>query len=182
MELADEKLRSVVHYICHTCEVKELGATKLNKILWYTDSFNYLSNGESITGEIYVKDNYGPVPKHIDIVIDDLEKCNCIKRGNSECHNYTKTDFHSLKDPDISLVSEEEKELIDDIARIICKKHTAASISQLTHDKIWEIAEQGEEIPLYAIFASKVKEPSEAAIEWAVSAVSKQAIRMRNAA
>jgi uncharacterized phage-associated protein len=178
MTLKREKLKSIVHYICHVADTPQLkekfGATKLNKILWYADSFHYLQTGESLTGETYKKQKYGPVPQHILSILDELESCDFIKRGNSDYHGYNKRDFHCLEEPDISSIHKRERELLEELTQIICKKHTAVSISGLTHGRIWEIAREGEEIPLCATFVSKLKEPSAAAVEWATSAISKQ--------
>jgi hypothetical protein len=174
MKLNREKLKSVVHYICHAADKDKLGSTKLNKILWYADSIYYLHTGKSLTGETYIKEKYGPIPKHILPVLDELESCDFIKRGKSDYHGRNKTDYHCMEEPDISSIPKKERMFLDQLIDTICKKHTAVSISNLSHDRIWEIAEQGEEIPLYAIFVSKIKEPSEAAMRWAISAVNRQ--------
>jgi hypothetical protein len=65
--------------------------------------------------------------------------------------------------------------MIDDILEIICTEHTAQSISDTTHDKIWELAEIGEEIPYYTIFASKLGEINEDDIKWAKNVLLKAA-------
>jgi hypothetical protein len=51
----------------------------------------------------------------------------------------------------------------------MCQKHTASSMSELSHDIIWEAAEIGEEIPLYTYFASRFGEINEEDIQWAKS-------------
>ena len=45
--------------------------------------------------------------------------------------------------------------------------HTAQSISDKTHDYGWEIARMGEEIPLYAVLAERVRHPRGDELEWA---------------
>ena len=57
-------------------------------------------------------------------------------------------------------LNENEKHIVDHVTDTICEKFTAVSISELSHDSIWEMAEDGEEIPLYAIMASNIEEPS----------------------
>ena len=35
----------------------------------------------------------------------------------------------------------------------VCNEHTATSISEQSHDHIWKAAEDGEELPLFTVFA-----------------------------
>ena len=173
-EFDREKFKAIVHYICHKADKNELGATKLNKILWYTDTIQFLASGKSVTGETYVKQDYGPVPHHILQIMDELEVCDFIKREKSPYYNYKKTDYNCLKKPDVSSIEKKELGLIDIFIDVICKEHTAISISTSTHDWIWEIADQGEEIPLYTAFVANIKKPSEAARNWAMTALDKR--------
>jgi len=52
-------------------------------------------------------------------------------------------------------LSEQDRAILDVCTDIICGGYTAAEVSEQTHDQIWEAAQDGEEIPLYAIFASR---------------------------
>ena len=169
-----KKLKALVHYICSKCPDRSLlGATKLNKILWYADAISLETRGESITRETYVKRQFGPVPKHILQVIDKLEDEDAIAVKSTPFHNYEKKEFVSLKKPDISMFSPDEISLIDDVIREICFNHTATSISLASHDRIWELAEIGDELPLETIFASELDEVTEADVRWAKRALSK---------
>lgn len=168
-----EKFKALVHYVCHKGGKRRLGATKLNKILWYSDSIQYLHTGKSITGETYKKEKYGPVPSHILPVLEELEQCGSLERGTSKYHGYNKTRYQCLEKPDTSFLNANEKKLVDQLTKVICKEHTAKSISELTHDRIWELAEVGEEIPLFAAFVSNIEKPDAAAREWALSVLCK---------
>jgi hypothetical protein len=72
-ELDREKLKQLVHYVCDIAPNRQLGATKLNKILFYADTQAYLETGSPITGETYVKQKLGPVPKHIGEILAELK-------------------------------------------------------------------------------------------------------------
>jgi len=37
-----DRLAAMAHYVIARCAPEELGATKLNKVLWFTDVFHYL--------------------------------------------------------------------------------------------------------------------------------------------
>ena len=171
-----KKLKALVHYVCSKCpDTSLLGATKLNKILWYADAISLQTRGISITKETYVKRQFGPVPKHILSIIARLEDEGAIAVKNTPFHNYEKREFVSLKKPNISMFSPEEISLIDDVIREICFNHTASSISLASHDRTWELAEIGDELPLETVFASALDEITEADVKWARRALSKTA-------
>jgi hypothetical protein len=44
------RLAGVTHYVIERCEPAKLGATRLNKILWYSDVLYYRHHGCTITG------------------------------------------------------------------------------------------------------------------------------------
>jgi len=167
-----DKLKALVHYICYKCpEPSLLGATKLNKILWYSDVVSYLRTGKPITGEKYTKRQFGPVPKHILSVLRNLEEKGLLAVKEADHFGYDKKEYIALKAPDLSKFTAEQIAIVDSIIEEICYKHTADTISKASHDIIWALAEIGEEIPLYAVLASKLGEITESDIEWAKRAL-----------
>ena len=57
-------------------------------------------------------------------------------------YGYPKTMFLALERPDLQAFEAEEIADVDAIADLVCK-HTAASISEITHDPLWEETEIG---------------------------------------
>jgi hypothetical protein len=168
MKLDFKKLKALVHYVCNKAtDPSVLGKVKLNKVLWYADMTSYLVRGVSITGEGYVKRQFGPVPKHFLMVLDELIREQSVARGKTDHFGYMKEEYISITDPDISCFSQDEIRLIDDAFQHVCIKHTATSISKETHGDIWEIAEIGEDIPYFAILASHLGELDEKDVSWA---------------
>ncbi len=168
-----KKLKALVHYVCSKCpDTTLLGATKLNKILWYADAISLETRGVSITKETYIKRQLGPVPKHVLKVIEMLREDRAIAVKSTPFHNYEKREFVSLKQPNISMFTPDEIRLIDDIIREICFNHTATSISSASHDRIWELADIGDELPLETVFASELDEVTETDVKWARQALS----------
>ena len=179
MELNKEKMKNLILYICQNCSnTNKLGATKLNKILYYADFLHYYYRGFSITNDTYVKRQYGPVPKHIMDVLDELEDERKMFIKDIDYFGKNKKEFIPLTDYDIEQFNGYEISLIDKIREEICDNYTAESISIQTHDKIWEIAELGEEIPYYTVFASSFGEIDENDINWA----KEELIRLKKAA
>lgn len=166
------KFKALVHYVIAKAEPSRLGSVCLNKILWYLDTLSYRATGTSITGETYIKRQHGPVPKHVLAVLGELEHEQAIVIRNRERFGYPMTDFISVKDPHASLLkllSAADMEMADDVRQYICDEHTAASISELSHDQIWEAANIGEEIPLAASLAAAPGEVTDELLKWADS-------------
>lgn len=173
MNFNKNKFKQLVHYIASKCkDPDKLGSTKLNKILWYSDIESYRFTGKPITGEIYKKQGFGPVPHHILGVLDELQREEKIVVNDVKFHKYDKKEFISLREPDISCFSREELQIIDGHICDICQNHTAQSISNKSHDRIYEIAYQGEEIPYEAALASKIGRVKSSDIEWAKNKLS----------
>jgi antitoxin SocA-like protein len=150
-----EKFKSLVHYVCWRCkdDPTKLGAVKLNKVLWISDFTSYYKSGEAITGAGYVKRQHGPVPRVILPVLHELETERALVVRDTRFHGFLKKEFIALREPDVSDFQPEELEIIDWAIKLVCEEHTAKSISERSHDHIWKVAEDGEEIPYYTIFA-----------------------------
>lgn len=168
-----EKLKSLVLYICdRVSDPSELGTTKLNKILYYSDFVQFTKTGKSITGEKYVKRQHGPVAYDILKIENELEEENKLVKKDSDFYGYKQRQYFSLKEPELSLFTAEEISTVDKIIETITKNHSATSISLLSHNHVWESAEIGEEIPYYTSLVSELGEIDEKDIEWAKSIIS----------
>ena len=75
--------------------------------------------------------------------------------------------FFSRRNPSLSRFSAEEISLVDEVLHIICNKHTATSISNFSHDLVWEAAEIGEEIPYFTAMSMLLGEINAEDIAWA---------------
>lgn len=171
MEFNYEKFKALVHYICHMADLDKLGATKLNKILWYSDIQSYINYGTSITGEVYKKEQWGPVPRDILRAVEDLSREGKLIIREKPFHGEIKKEYITLADPDITGFTATEISLVAQVMHTICHHHTAKSISKKSHDKIWVLSEIGEEIPYHAIYGAPLGEITQEYIEWAKSAI-----------
>jgi hypothetical protein len=149
-----EKFKAMVHLVCSRVSNRsDLGAVKLNKVCWLADFVHYYNTGEPITDARYVKRQFGPVPAPMQHTLRELERDGSLVVKESAYHGYAKTEFAPLRQPDTSRFTMEEIELIERMIRFVCEKHTANSISQLSHDHVWHAASDGEEIPYFTVFA-----------------------------
>jgi hypothetical protein len=153
-----EKLKRLIHYVAWKAGKNDwFGATKLYKVLWFSDARRFVLAKKPITGATYIRHKYGPVPKYAMIARKELEneKAVRIKKDGDV------TRFLALKPPDVSMFSGDELKTVDYWIQHIDEDHTATSISDESHDYAWEIAKMGEELPLYAVLANRIREPSE---------------------
>jgi hypothetical protein len=173
MEETDmDRLRKLVHYICWKVDhPSQLGSTKLNKIIWYADTLSYRATGQSITQARFKKLQHGPVPMGMPAVIAGLEADGLLIKREAEFYGRVKHDLIATAPADGSFMSDDERVLVDEVITAICEQHTATSISELTHDSVWDAAEMGEEIPLYAVLAAQAAEITEEDMAWANSVI-----------
>ena len=176
MEFNRDKLKALIHYVCDKVDDPfQLGAIKLNKILWLSDILAYLVIAEPITGERYIKRQYGPVPSHILVALKELQAEGLIKIKDVEFHGFKKKEFLALESADATSFNTYELDIINDVIDDVCNNHTAKSISDFSHNDLWEMAMIGEEIPYEATFAVKMGELNESDIEWARGVLDKAA-------
>ena len=177
-----DKFTNLVHYIIFKCaeNPSSLGAIKLNKILWFADKFAYLDRGETITGARYVKRRFGPVPDQIVEATDSLEAEEKIEIEEKRTFvykqrllSYKQRLFYSKLPANTSGFDEQELELVDALIDVICKEHTAMSISDLSHDLVWEAASEGEEMPMSATLVAEPAEINQSDVEWAKKAIAR---------
>jgi hypothetical protein len=153
-----EKLKRLIHYVAWRAGKQDwFGATKLYKVLWFADARRFVLTKQSITGAVYIREKYGPVPKYGAKARAQLQN----EKAISESKEGDLTRIIALKPPDVSLFSKDELETVDYWIQHIDKDHTAKSISEESHDYAWQIAKMGEELPLYAVLANRIREPND---------------------
>ena len=167
MELVMDKFKSLVHLVISDCEdPSRLGATRLNKILWFSDIEAYRQTGNSISGTKYMRRKKGPVPAYILQSLKELEAEGKVKI-TEPVEQYSPRLYSSLLDPDLSIFSKYEQGMVKSIAKEICDNFSADEISELSHDDVWKAANEGEDIPLSATLVSSSGDYRPEVINWA---------------
>lgn len=162
-----DKFKRLVHYVIwRAADRHGFGATKLNKVLWFAEARAYMLTGKPITGATYIREKYGPVPKAIMPVREELAAEGSIRVWVDRLNGYSQTRFKALRAPDVGGFTEEELKTVNYWIDHIDKDHTATSISEQSHDYAWEIAKMGEDLPYYALFANRIREPNDSESEW----------------
>ena len=167
-----KKLKALTHFIVHKCRnnPSRLRATRLNKALWFADTYAYAKYGRSITGDSYVKRQNGPVPKNILKTVDALKSGEMIVVQEPD-FKYDSRKYISLVTPDDIILNDDDKEIAEIAVNLMCNTRIT-ELSNSNHDIVWHAAAMGEEIPIYAILASHEGEITNKVINWATSSIS----------
>lgn len=128
-----------------------LGRAKLMKLLYYADFDHYEQYGDSITGDVYVKRPYGPVPRDAQRMLFELENTGQIKQDWENYGGYRKavykTFWESPHQANPNLVSAEERTTLQRVVDT-WRWHSAKSIVLASHgEPPWKMVELGEIIP-----------------------------------
>lgn len=163
-----EIFKALVHHvIARVKDPSQLGAVKLNKCVWFTDGQSYLRTGSTLTGARYTKMPQGPVPKAMLPVLRELQDEGAIMVETVDYYGRGKRQYRSLKQPPEGVFDEETLDYIHEITDLIAEKHTAASISEMTHGAAWKLASDGETLPFFAVLADELQDVTDEDIEWA---------------
>lgn len=171
MALDREKLKAVILHVCAKCDPSRLGAVKLHKVLYFADMLRYANVGKPITGATYRKRPFGPTCDSLLSVLAELERAGSLEIRNVDYFGYTKKEFVVKVAPDTNRLSEDELAIIDDVIEFVCEANSAKTISELSHNRAWEIAEFGDVMPYHSIFSVFPTQVSKEATEWALGEV-----------
>lgn len=161
MEYNEIKLRELILYIAIKSENDEsFGAVKLNKLLFYADFFAFITYGKSITGAVYKKLEYGPVPKKLPLVRNKLESAHAaFERKIVLGTGVEQRRLLALRVPDLTHFEPQEIALVDQVLGW-ARDFSATQISALSHRlSCWQIPEIGEDIPYHSVCIPQEKIP-----------------------
>lgn len=167
-----KKFEEAVHYICsNVTEQDQLGAVKLNKILYFSDMGSYAETGRSITGATYVKQFRGPVPTQVVPAIKFLEEEGRLKVSHVSLVSSKRRQYETAGTTDTKMFEAGELERINDMIRFVCE-YTAPEISEISHHDVWQAADIGEVLPYETFLVSYAGDIGEKEIALAQAAVS----------
>ena len=141
------KFKNVLLYILERCAGKpNVGETVLYKLLYFSDFNHYELYEEHLTGAIYRKLPYGPVPQKLDTIIHQMIGKGQLQRVKTDYHGYTQIRYLPLVKADLTKLRASEKEVIDSVIEQM-SDWSAAAISNYSHkDMPWLASKEGEEI------------------------------------
>lgn len=122
-----------------------IGSTKLNKLLFFSDFRAFAKLGEPLTGARYQRLEWGPAPRALLPVREELLGDGEVQFRDSEDWNQV---LEPLRDPDMSLFSDDERFIIDEVFDEL-RPFNATAASDYSHTKSpgWNAADDYEDIP-----------------------------------
>lgn len=161
-----EKFKNLVHYVIHKAGDRDgFGATKLYKVIWFSEGRCFLLDGAPIAAADYIREKHGPVPRLGRIIRSELVAEGKIKEWKVPHFNHEKWNFKSISSPFPLMIDERQKKCVDYWIDHIDRQHSAASISEESHDYAWEIAKMGEPLPFSAVLAERTRRPTGAMLD-----------------
>ena len=165
MQFDREKMRAVILRACHSCDPSDLGAVKLNKVLYYLDMLRYVDTRSAVTGAVYRKRPNGPASDQLLFQLRDMARAGDIEIRDVEYHGYIKKEYRALVAEPVGVLNDEEIALLDDVIDFVCRHNTAKSISDYSHSLPWEIAPMGGVMPYHTAMLLLPSQPSPEAFE-----------------
>lgn len=171
MQFNRAKLNALILYICSKCELNDLGAVKLHKVLYFSDMIHYAEFGNAITGSTYRKRPFGPTCDQLLPALRELVAKGDLKINDVEFFGFKKKEYAALTQPDASEFDTSKLAIIDEVIEFVCKSNSARSISELSHTRAWELARFGEVLPYNSVFQIFPVQVSMEAMEWGATQV-----------
>ncbi len=150
------KFKDVIHLIVDHVG-KDIGAeclgnTKLHKCLYYADILHFLDTMRPMTGAEYQRQKFGPTARHLTAALKQLADEGRVRTTNVPYYGYAKKEYSSLRQPEMTRLTNQEVEIVLHVVDFVCKK-TATEISDFSHDDVWASVPMGSKIPYFAALA-----------------------------
>jgi hypothetical protein len=149
------KFEELILYIAEASESDpRFGATKLNKILYFSDFKAFGILGESITGATYQRLDRGPAPRELLPTLRKMVDAGEIERVERRYFNLPQKAIQGRRHADPGVFSDAERRIVDDVVEEL-KHLNASQVSALSHlEAGWRIARDREDIPYETVFIS----------------------------
>ncbi|MDE1919602.1 MAG: DUF4065 domain-containing protein [Patescibacteria group bacterium] len=148
-----EKFKQVLLYVLgKTAGRPNIGMTALYKLLYFIDFDYYEKYEEQLMGLTYIRNHYGPTPREFVKVVEQMKHADEIEEIESRHFAYEQKKFLPHREPDLTKLSGQELEMIDDVLRRYGNL-TADQLTAISHeDTPWAVADEGEDIEYEHVF------------------------------
>jgi len=145
MSVDMDRLRTLILHIANHPAVKDLGTTKLYKIIYFIDAKILREAGASLTGSDFIKYEHGPVPSRGERAIKALEKEGKISIRQRDCGGFQLSEIvPQVESPGV--FSSEQKQAIDSVL-VELGAHSAKYLSEASHhEPAWVYAGMHEKL------------------------------------
>jgi transcriptional regulator with XRE-family HTH domain len=148
-----EKFKEVLLYILNKVGAKpNIGQTVLYKLLYFMDFDYYEQYEEQLIGARYQKNHYGPTPMEFAKIVREMEEADDLIEVKNKYFEHSQTKYLPRRTPDLSILSGQELELINDVLHRLSDKN-AQEISEYSHGDVpWLATEDGQAIDYELVF------------------------------
>lgn len=141
-----QKLQELLIFIASSPDVRDLGLTKLWKLIYFADVTHLRNYDHSITDSEFIRYEHGPVPSRGERVLKAAIKANEVLTRQQPYGPYQITYVQAMRQADIGVFTTEELKTIESV----CQKYgdkTAAYLSELSHlDPAWKYASEHDKL------------------------------------
>jgi transcriptional regulator with XRE-family HTH domain len=148
-----DKFKQVLLYITQKVGSKpNVGMTVLYKLLYFIDFDYYEKYEDQLMGLTYFKNTHGPTPREFVKVVNEMKDKGEITEIKNKYFSHDQKKFLPIKEADLSKLSAQELEMIDDVLARYSNK-SGKELSELSHMDIpWACAENGEDLKYEHVF------------------------------
>ena len=153
----EDKFKELILYIADKCsDDPDYGATKLNKILFYSEFHSYGKYGESITKMPYFRLQNGPAPKYLKSIRDEMVEDKEIAIQPKPRFGYTQQRIVPLREANLQKLNARDIAIVDEVISALYGVN-ADRISRYSHLEVGaRVATEKEEIPYQSVFLSNL--------------------------
>jgi hypothetical protein len=152
----DAKMKELILYVAErSADDPYFGATKLNKILFYSDFLAYAFFGESITGQPYFKLPHGPAPRRLLPIQEEMERAEEIVIAQVQRYAFRQRKVVPLRPARLDAFTPDQLDLVQEVIELLRSK-SALEASEFSHSFLgWELVEEREDIPYSTVFLTR---------------------------
>jgi uncharacterized phage-associated protein len=151
-DLNEPKLANAILYFVNDPEIRDLGKTKLMKLLYYADFDHYEQHDESITGARYIRLDHGPVPNDAWAMIDRMILSGDLTQSKVALGAFDRFSYSASREFDPSVFAPEELETIQSVASRF-KSFSTTQIEMATHGEApWLAVKPNQIIPYHLTY------------------------------
>lgn len=132
MSLHREKLKDAILFISAHPRVRDLGLTKLYKLLYFADVAHLREHGQSITGSEYIKYEHGPVPSRGEKCIRQLRRENRLRTDKIPYGGVEMISVRVVGEAGVAALTEEEIATLNAVCDLLGGE-TAVALSTRSH-------------------------------------------------
>ena len=153
------KLKEAILYIASHPRVRDLGLTKLYKLIYFAEVAHLREYGVSITESEYIKYPHGPVPSRAERCLKELKRQEKVTTENDPYHDYELCSIRAAEAPEFSALSEPELKTLDAVCARLGSE-SATSLSDRSHDEpAWICAGMQDKLSKDLMFYGSAEDP-----------------------